>query len=46
MAENLMSWGQKATNETYRDNYDAIFGKKETDSTQEVEDGNSSTNDH
>ena len=29
MKENLMNSAHKATNDTYRDNYDRIFGKKE-----------------
>lgn len=30
MAENLMNSAHKATNQQYRDNWDATFGKKKT----------------
>lgn len=29
MADNMMNRDHKATNQTYRDNYDAIFGTEE-----------------
>ena len=39
--ENLMNGDHKATNETYRENYDKIFKKK-----KEVADGCNTTNNH